>query len=193
MKDLHFKQVLRLPLVGRFHLNVLEYIHFSAFLTSWSVGRVSYASVLSPPQIRSACTSSAIMTGIDRKKGLPWWLSGKESAWQCKRGWFNPWVRKMTPLPCPRRRKWQSTPVFLPGESHGQRSLVGYSPLGHKRVGYDLATKQQKERKSRERIESRGHESSKPSFVHNMMFFFCPSPVPLFPQRHFSLILGESF
>ena len=32
----------------------------------------------------------------------------------------------------PWRRQWQSTPVFLPGESHGQRSLVGYSPWGHK-------------------------------------------------------------
>ena len=30
------------------------------------------------------------------------------------------------------RRAWQPTPVFLPGESHGQRSLAGYSPLGHK-------------------------------------------------------------
>ena len=30
------------------------------------------------------------------------------------------------------RRKWQPTPVFLPGESLGQRSLVGYSPWGHK-------------------------------------------------------------
>ena len=30
------------------------------------------------------------------------------------------------------RRAWQPTPVFLPGESHGQRSLVGYSPKGHK-------------------------------------------------------------
>ena len=30
------------------------------------------------------------------------------------------------------RRKWQPTPVFLPGESHGWRSLVGYSPWGHK-------------------------------------------------------------
>ena len=30
------------------------------------------------------------------------------------------------------RRKWQATPLFLPGESHGQRSLVGYSPWGHK-------------------------------------------------------------
>ena len=34
----------------------------------------------------------------------------------------------------PWRRKWQPTPVFLPGESHGQRSLVGYSPWGHKEL-----------------------------------------------------------
>ena len=40
---------------------------------------------------------------------------------------FNPWVRKIH-----WRRKWQPTPVFLPGESHQQRSLVGYSPYGHK-------------------------------------------------------------
>ena len=32
------------------------------------------------------------------------------------------------------RRKWQPTPVFLPGKSHGQRSLVGYSPWGHKEL-----------------------------------------------------------
>ena len=38
-----------------------------------------------------------------------------------------PWVRKI-----PWRRTWQSTPVFLPGELHGQRSLVGYSPWGPK-------------------------------------------------------------
>ena len=36
-----------------------------------------------------------------------------------------PWVRKI-----PWRRAWQPTPVFLPGESHGQRGLVGYSPWG---------------------------------------------------------------
>ena len=40
---------------------------------------------------------------------------------------FDPWVRKI-----PWRRKWQPTAVFLPEESHGQRSLVGYSPCGHK-------------------------------------------------------------
>ena len=45
---------------------------------------------------------------------------------------FNPWVRKF-----PWSRKWQPTPVFWPGKLHGQRSLVGYSPWGHKRVGHD--------------------------------------------------------
>ena len=57
---------------------------------------------------------------------------------KCKRVGFDPWVRKI-----PWRRKWQPTPVFLPGKSHGQRSLVGYSPWGHKRVGHNWATKQQ--------------------------------------------------
>ena len=46
---------------------------------------------------------------------------------QCGRRGFDPWVRKF-----PWRRKWQPTPVFLPGESHGQRSLVGCSPWGRK-------------------------------------------------------------
>ena len=41
------------------------------------------------------------------------------------------------------RREWQPTPVFLPGESHGQKSLVGYSLWGRERVRHDLATKQQ--------------------------------------------------
>ena len=42
---------------------------------------------------------------------------------------FNPWVGKI-----PWRKTWQSTPVFLPRESHGQRSLVGYSPWGCKEL-----------------------------------------------------------
>jgi len=41
--------------------------------------------------------------------------------------WFDSWVGRI-----PWRRKWQPTPVFLPGESHGQRSLAAYSPWGHK-------------------------------------------------------------
>ena len=61
---------------------------------------------------------------------FPGGASGKELACQSrrhKRPGFNPWVRKI-----PWRREWQPTPVFLPGESHGQRSLVGYSPWGRK-------------------------------------------------------------
>ena len=53
-------------------------------------------------------------------------FSGKEptsKCRRCKRRRFNPWVGKI-----PWRRAWQPTPVFLPGESHGRRSLVGYSP-----------------------------------------------------------------
>ena len=46
---------------------------------------------------------------------------------QCRRPGFSPWVGKI-----PWRREWLPTPVFLPGESHGQRSLVGCSPCGHK-------------------------------------------------------------
>ena len=74
--------------------------------------------------------------GRKSKKGgvcicwVPRWLSGKGSARKCrrvKRLGFTSWVRKI-----PWRRKWQPTPVFLPGKSHGQRSLIGYSPWGHK-------------------------------------------------------------
>ena len=46
---------------------------------------------------------------------------------------FDPWVEKIW------KRKWQPTPVFLPGECHGQRSLAGYSPWGRKRVGHNCA------------------------------------------------------
>ena len=55
------------------------------------------------------------------------WLSGKESACQVGDGGFNPWSGRS-----PGRRKWQPTPVFLLGKSHGQRSLAGYSPWGRK-------------------------------------------------------------
>ena len=59
--------------------------------------------------------------------GFPGGASGKKPICQGRRPkirGFNPWVGKI-----PWRRKWQPTPVFLPGESHGQRSLAGYAPL----------------------------------------------------------------
>ena len=52
-----------------------------------------------------------------------------------KRYRFDPWVRKIS---C--RRAWQPTPVFLPGESHGQRSLEGYGPESHKESDTTEAT-----------------------------------------------------
>ena len=78
---------------------------------------------------------------VSAQFGLPTWLCGKETAFQCRRCCrcrINPWIGKI-----PWRRKWQPTPVFLPGKSHGQRSLAGYSPWGHKRFWHGLVTKQQ--------------------------------------------------
>ena len=66
-----------------------------------------------------------ICIAVPSYMGLPWWLGWKESACQARKLGFGPWVW---------RRKWQPTPVFLPGESHGQRNLAGYSPWGHKEL-----------------------------------------------------------
>ena len=70
--------------------------------------------------------------------GFPGGASGKEPACHCsrhKRCRFDTCVRKI-----PWRRPRQPTPVFLPGESHGQRSLVGYSPQGCKESDTTEAT-----------------------------------------------------
>ena len=67
--------------------------------------------------------------------------ASKEPACQCKRckrRRFDPWVGKI-----PWRRVWQTTPVFLPGELHGQRRMAGCSLWGHNRVRHNLAMKQQ--------------------------------------------------
>ena len=64
---------------------------------------------------------------VMKEKGLPWWLSRKESASQWRRYRFDPWVWKT-----PWMRKWQPTPVLLPEKSHRRRSLVGSSPWGCK-------------------------------------------------------------
>ena len=79
------------------------------------------------PQFRSINSSKA-----------PGGATGKESTChckRCKRHRFDPWVGKI-----PWRRTWQPTPLFLPGESHGQRSLVGYSLWGHRESDTTEAT-----------------------------------------------------
>ena len=65
--------------------------------------------------------------------GLPRWLSGKRSHLPMQET-----LLESLDLEDPLEQKWQLTPVFLPGTSHGQRSLAGYSPWGHKES--DLAT-----------------------------------------------------
>ena len=81
----------------------------------------------SPPGLAEALL--LVIANQYRKKdtlmGFPGGSEGKESACNAGRPGFDPWVGKI-----PWRRKWQSTPVCLPGEFHGQRSLVGYSPWG---------------------------------------------------------------
>ena len=76
-----------------------------------------------PPELPSNPFSSFLSAQL---VGFPGGASGKESACQCRRCrrcGFDPFVGKI-----PGRRKWQPTPVFLPGKSRGQRSLAGYSP-----------------------------------------------------------------
>ena len=65
-------------------------------------------------------------TGQSNHQSFPGGASGKEPVCQCRRHkkqGFDPWVGKTL-----WRRAWQPAAVFLPGESHGQRSLVGFSP-----------------------------------------------------------------
>ena len=63
---------------------------------------------------------------FSHKKG---WSTETWMCLQCGRPGFDPWVGKI-----PWRRQWLPTPVFLPGEFQGLRSLVGYSPWGHKEL-----------------------------------------------------------
>ena len=81
--------------------------------------------------------------GIIAVPGLPWWLTGKESACNASDAGLIPAEGKI-----PWRRKWQPTgngnPVFLPGKFHGERNLVGYihgiASIGHDSVAKPPAT-----------------------------------------------------
>ena len=77
-------------------------------------------------------THEPVPENSERSHGLRWWVSGSRIFLQCRRGrrsGLDPWVGKI-----PKRRAWHPAPVFLPGKSHGQRSLVGYSPWGCKEL-----------------------------------------------------------
>ena len=131
------------------HLNSKIFMKLYFFSTPAVLTRV-VGNLHVQSSIHSRCFVGLLRRGL----GLGWvvWLSkwaGPVSLYhllmgpqgvgcQHRRWWFYPWVRKT-----PWRRKWQPTPVFLPGKSHGQRSLAGFSPWGCKRVRCDLETKQQ--------------------------------------------------
>ena len=87
----------------------------------------------SPALQADSLPTELLLETADLLMGFPGGISGKEPTYQCrrlKRPTFHPYVGKM-----PWWRAWQPTPVFLPGEFHGERSLVGYSPWGHKELG----------------------------------------------------------
>ena len=91
------------------------------------------ATILSPPW---GCPFLALTLAFDFSHNCThfflWWLRQWRTHLQCRRPRFNPWVAKIA-----WKKKWQPTPVFLPRESHGHRSLAGY---GLTKLGHDRAT-----------------------------------------------------
>ena len=114
----------------------IPFIAPGTFLAIVFLDNASFAS-----QSTNSCTwrfllgfSESIWASIWRDLGSGSGFPGKESSCQFRRLRFIPGVGD--------QRKWPPTPVFLPGEFHGRRSLVGYSPRGLKQVGHGWATKQ---------------------------------------------------
>ena len=110
-------------------------VHFTkALMPSWGSILMTSSPPKAPPSNMSPCwlgfQHMNFWGTLTDHQVFPGGASGKEPACQYrrhKRCGFDPWVGKIS-----WRRAWQPTPVFLPGESQRQRSLVGYSPWGCK-------------------------------------------------------------
>ena len=129
LKDtLHHLQNGKLQICFRYealHFSILIYL-----LDSWNLSSKTSGKTLEFPEHQSSREpfKATELCSADRfppfcgycifLDGLPLWLSGKELACRCDRHGFHPWFGKF-----PWRRKWQPTPVLLPSEFHGQRSL----------------------------------------------------------------------
>ena len=104
------------------------FFHWVNFLWIWSdTLRISF-SLTSwhnfPKTFWPGCSSAVAL------EHFPRWCCGNISACHCRRKrryTLDSWVGKI-----PQRRKWQPAPIFLPGKFHGQKSLAGYCPWGHK-------------------------------------------------------------
>ena len=88
----------------------------------------------------TAAHQAALSMGLSQQeywsgKGLPWWFRWQSVCLQYGRHGFDPWVGKI-----PWRRKWQLTPVFLPGKIPWMEEPVRLQPMGSQRVGHDWTT-----------------------------------------------------
>ena len=99
----------------------------SSPITSWQIDGESVETVTDFILGCSKITADGDYNHKIKRRLLPGGSDSKIGCLQCGRPGFNLWVRKI-----PWRRKWQPTPVLLPGKFHWWRSLVGYSPWGHK-------------------------------------------------------------
>ena len=122
-------------------LRMTNYLKFSQYLFLWDeLGDATSPSLLDQGGITNTIKFlndsvnymvlreiTVIKRAHDQRDGLPRWLRWQRICLQCRRPGFEPWIRKI-----PWRRGWLSTPVFLPGEFHGQKSPAGYSPSGCK-------------------------------------------------------------
>ena len=103
------------------NLNLLSPVLASRFFTTsatWEALQGVYDALFGGKKTHGPGKTS--YKGASPHAVFPGALVVKKTAGKCRKRRSDPWVRKI-----PWRRKWQSPPVFLPGRSHGQRSLVG--------------------------------------------------------------------
>ena len=115
-----------MPEVGRLFLDMVEFKDSDHSGTCAELGGKWRSLDVAQDHLTPILHAPYFSIGTGR---VPWWLRGKSVCLQCRRPGFDSWVGKI-----PWRRKWPPTPVFLPGESHEWRSLVSYSPQGHKEL-----------------------------------------------------------
>ena len=101
---------------------------FSSRWLSYSYSETSFTNSCDPMDCSLPGSSVHVNYVSIKARGFPGDSNGEESACNAGDSGSFPW-RKI-----PWRRKWQPTPVFLPWESHGQRSLMGYSLWGYKEL-----------------------------------------------------------
>ena len=115
--------------------NIYQIFFFLPFVYQWVVRLLPYL-IYCNRAIINIGVHIFVQTSVPRSMPRKGTAGSCESSiflkgfYTCRRLWFNPWVGKI-----PWRREWQPSPVSLPGKSHGQRSLIGYSRWGRKESG----------------------------------------------------------